>query len=279
MAKYSIKDIKELRELTGAGMMDVKNALEEANGDREEAIKIIRLAGQKSLAKREDRSTAAGLVVADVFDDGDKMVGVMVEVNSETDFVAKNEKFTDFADEVKKAAVKARTNDVDELLKTDVDGKTVQQLVDDIAALVGEKCEVKNVACVEGDHVEAYLHYSSQDLPPQVGVLIATDDAAKDIAHDVALHIAAYNPEYIDRDAVPEEVVAKERGILEEMTRKEGKPEKIVPKIVMGRLNAFYKQICLLDQEFAKDTSTTVGKLVKKTGGAIVDFKRFHVGA
>ena len=135
------------------------------------------------------------------------------------------------------------------------------------------------LARVEGEAVSSYLHYSNKDLPAQVGVLVATDKAAAEVAHDVALHIAAYQPAYLDRDEVPAEVVEKERATLEDLTRSEGKPEKIIGKIVEGRLGAFYKEICLVDQDFARDPSTTVGKVVSATGGKVTGFARFHVGA
>ncbi|MDU0968689.1 MAG: translation elongation factor Ts [Actinomycetaceae bacterium] len=280
MANYTTKDIKELRELTGAGMMDVKKALDEANGDRDEAIKIIRLAGQKSLAKREDRSAAAGLVLAQIEDTDNGQVGVLVEVNSETDFVAKNEKFVAFAEEVLAAAVASKASTLDELLAAKTaDGKTVKEAQDAIAALVGEKIVVNRIARLEGEAVVEYLHYSNKDLPAQAGVLVACDKAAAEVAKDVAMHIAAYQPAYLDRTQVPEDVLAKERETLEELTRAEGKPEKIVGKIVDGRLNAFYKEVCLVDQAFARDPSKSVGKVVSATGGKVTDFARFHVGA
>ncbi|MDO5746933.1 MAG: translation elongation factor Ts [Actinomycetaceae bacterium] len=279
MANYSVKDIKELRELTGAGMMDVKKALEEANGDRDEAMKIIRLAGQKSLAKREGRTAAAGVVAIEVKDTEAGQLGIMVEVNSETDFVAKNEKFLALVDTVKKAAVSEVTDEVEKLMTVSVEGKTVQEHVDEMAALFGERIVVGRVGHVEGEVVDAYLHYSNKDLPPQVGVLVATDKAAASVAHDVALHIAGNAPQYLTRDDIPEDVVAKERETLEELTRQEGKPEHIVPKIVEGRLNGFYKEVCLVDQDSAKDPKLTIGKLITQSGGKVLDYKRFHVGA
>lgn len=280
MANYNTKDIKELRELTGAGMMDVKKALDEANGDRDEAIKIIRLAGQKSLAKREDRSAAAGLVAAQVDDTDNGQVGVLVEVNSETDFVAKNDKFVAFAESVLAAAVESKATTLEELLAAKTpEGVTVKEAQDEMAALVGEKVVVNRIARLEGEAVASYLHYSNKDLPAQAGVLVATDKAAAEVAHDVALHIAAYQPQYLDRDEVPAEVVDKERATLEELTRSEGKPEKIISRIVEGRLGSFYKEICLVDQDFARDPSLTVGKVVSATGGRVSGFARFHVGA
>lgn len=279
MANYTMADIKALRELTGAGMMDVKKALEEANGDKDEAVKIIRLAGQKSLSKREDRAAAAGLVLASVADGDAGQVGTMVEVNSETDFVAKNQKFIDFGQQVLDAAVAAGAANLEQLLAAPCGDGTVKDATDQMAALVGEKIVIGNVARVEGEAVSAYLHRSNKDLPPQVGVLVATDKAGAEAGHDVALHIAAYSPDYLDRTQIPAEVADKERATLEELTRSEGKPEKIIPKIVEGRMNAFYKENCLVDQDFARDPSMTVGKFVSNSGGKVTAFARFHVGA
>ncbi|OKL46486.1 translation elongation factor Ts [Boudabousia liubingyangii] len=279
MANYTTSDIKDLRAKTGAGLMDVKKALEEAEGDFEKALEIIRLKGIKSLSKREGRSASAGLVLSSIADQGDGQVGVMVEVNSETDFVAKNEKFIDFANQVLAAAVESGANDLESLLSAPVEQGTVQDLVDSIASVIGEKIVVSKMVRLEAPVVTSYLHHSNPDLPPQVGVLVATDAAAAEVAHDVALHIAAYQPEYLSRESVPAEVVEKERHTLEELTRSEGKPEAALPKIVEGRLGGFFKENCLLDQPFAKDPKSTVGQIVDATKGQVLDFKRFHVGA
>ena len=259
MANYSLNDIKALREATGAGMMDVKKALEEANGDREKAVEIIRVKGLKGIAKREGRSASAGLVVAKVIDSAEGQVGVLVEINSETDFVAKNEKFIDFANTVLAAAIESRS--------------------DGMQAVIGEKIVVRRLARLSGEVISLYLHRTNPDLPAQVGVLVSTDKAAEEVAHDVAMHIAAYSPKYLERSQVPAEDVEKERAIVEETTRAEGKPEKALPKIVEGRMNAFYKENCLVDQAYAKDPKTTVGKVVAATGGKINGFARFRVGA
>ncbi len=255
MANYSLNDIKALREATGAGMMDVKKALEEANGDREKAVEIIRVKGLKGIAKREGRSASAGLVVAKVIDSAEGQVGVLVEINSETDTSA------------------------EELAKVEVDGQSVQALTDGMQAVIGEKIVVRRLARLSGEVVSLYLHRTNPDLPAQVGVLVSTDKAAEEVAHDVAMHIAAYSPKYLERSQVPAEDVEKERAIVEETTRAEGKPEKALPKIVEGRMNAFYKENCLVDQAYAKDPKTTVGKVVAATGGKINGFARFRVGA
>ncbi|AOZ72774.1 translation elongation factor Ts [Boudabousia tangfeifanii] len=278
MANYTTADIKALREQTGAGMMDVKKALDEAEGNTEKALEIIRLKGIKSLSKREGRAASAGLVLVSISDQADGQVGVMVEVNSETDFVAKNDKFIEFADKVLAAAVESGAQDVDQLLAAPADGATVKDMVDGIAAVIGEKIVVSRLARVEAPAVTSYLHKSNPDLPPQVGVLVGTDKEAAEVAHDVALHIAAYQPEYLSRESVPAEVVEKERATLEELTRNEGKPEAALPKIVEGRMNGFYKENVLLDQPFAKDPKSSVGEIVKASNGNVVAFVRFQVG-
>ena len=275
MAKYTLADVKALREQTGAGMMDVKNALVEADGDMDEAMKIIRMKGLKSLSKREGRDTSAGLIAAAVSED--EKVGVMVEVNSETDFVAKNEKFIAFAEEVLAAAVASQATDLESLLAAPAGEGTVQDVVDAIAAQVGEKVVVSNVARVEGEHVALYMHHTSADLPAQIGVLVASDAKGAAVARDIAMHIAVFKPRWLAKDVVPADVVDKERDTLTAITLNEGKPEKIVPKIVEGRLNAFYKDNTLVDQDFARDPSVTVGKVLGSVGGEVTEFVRFQV--
>ena len=200
MANYTMADVKELREQTGAGMMDVKNALVEADGDKAAALKIIRLKGLKSLSKREGREASAGLVVASVSEDG--KTGTMIEVNSETDFVAKNEKFIAFANQVLEAAVAAEAADLEGLLAAPAGEGTVQDLVNDMGAVIGEKVEVGRIARVEGDNVDLYLHQTNPDLPAQVGVFVVTDAKAADLAHDIAMHIAAFRPRWVSRHVV-----------------------------------------------------------------------------
>ncbi|CED91598.1 MAG: elongation factor Ts [Actinomyces succiniciruminis] len=279
MPNYTTADIKALREKTGAGMLDVKKALDEANGDAEKAIEIIRVKGLKGIAKREGRSASAGLIAAKVVDTDDAQVGVLVEINSETDFVAKNEKFIEFADKVLTAAIDSGAETAEALAEVAVDGTTVKELTDSMQAVIGEKIVVRRVGRLAADHVELYLHRTNPDLPAQVGVLVGTDAKAAEVAHDVAMHVAAYSPLYLDRDSVPAETVEKERAIAEETTRAEGKPEKAIPKIVEGRMNGFYKENCLVDQAYAKDPKTTVGKVITATGGKLIGFVRFRVGA
>ncbi|WP_324653043.1 translation elongation factor Ts [Georgenia sp. H159] len=279
MANYTAADIKALRDRTGAGMMDVKKALDEADGDAQKAIEIIRVKGLKGLAKREDRAASDGLVAIEVVPDGDGETGVMVELNSETDFVAKNQVFITLSEKVLAAAVASGATDVDALLAAPTGDTTVGALVDEHAATLGEKLVVRRVARVSGEKVASYLHRTAKDLPPQVGVLVATDAAGAEVGRDVAMHIAAYSPTYLTREDVPEDVVANERRIVEETSRNEGKPEAALPKIIEGRMNGFYKEAVLLDQPYARDPKTSVGKVVEGAGGTITAFARFRVGA
>ena len=278
MANYTTADIKALRERTGAGMLDVKKALDEADGDAERAVEIIRVKGLKGVAKREGRNASAGLIAARVVDDGDSQAGVLVEVNAETDFVAKNEKFIAFADRVLDAAVASGAETAEALAEVEVDGSTVKELTDSMQAVIGEKIVVRRLARLVAPKVELYLHRTSPDLPAQVAVLVGTDEEAAEVAHDIAMHIAAYSPLYVTREDVPVETVAKERAIAEETTRAEGKPEKAIAKIVEGRLGGFFKENCLVDQPYAKDPKATVGSVVEATGGTITGFVRFRVG-
>jgi elongation factor Ts len=279
MANYTAADIKALRERTGAGMMDVKKALDEANGDADKAMELIRIKGLKGATKREGRSTAEGLVAAKVIDG---TVGVMVEVNCETDFVAKSAKFIELADKVLSVAVESGAAELDALLATDVEGKPLSEVVVEEGAILGEKVVVRRLARLEGKTVDAYLHKTSKDLPAQVGVLFAVDavgEAAVEAAHDVAVHIAAYSPTYLVREEVPAETVENERRIADETARAENKPEASLPKIVEGRLNGFFKEIVLLDQPFAKDPKVNVGKVLEQAGANASGFARFRVGA
>jgi elongation factor Ts len=278
MANYTAADIKALRERTGAGMMDVKKALDEANGDAEKAIEIIRIKGLKGATKREGRSTAEGLVAAKV----DGGVGVMIEVNCETDFVAKADKFIQLADKVLAVAVESGAADLETLLATEVDGKPLSEVVVEEGAVLGEKVVVRRISRIEGATVDAYLHKTSKDLPAQVGVLFAVDgesEAAATAAHDVAVHIAAMSPNYLAREDVPAELVESERRIAEETAKAEGKPEAAMTKIVEGRVTGFYKGEVLLDQAFAKDAKKSVAQVLEEAGVKGTGFARFRVGS
>ncbi|MBP2411349.1 elongation factor Ts [Arthrobacter stackebrandtii] len=275
MANYTAADIKALRERTGAGMMDVKKALDEANGDADKAMELIRIKGLKGATKREGRSTAEGLVAATV----ENGVGVMVEVNCETDFVAKAAPFIDFANKVLATAVSSGAADVEALLAVDVDGTPMSEVVIEAGALLGEKVAVRRLARVEGATVDAYLHKTSKDLPAQVGVLFAVDGDNQEVAHDVAVHIAAMSPTFLTRDEVAADVVESERRIATETAQAEGKPEAAMTKIVEGRLTGFFKEIVLVDQSFAKDAKKSVGAVLEEAGVKPVAFARFRVGA
>jgi elongation factor Ts len=274
MANYTASDIKALREKTGAGMLDVKKALDEADGNQAKAEEILRVKGQKGVAKREGRNASNGLVAINV----DGGVGTLVEVNCETDFVAKGEKFQAVAQRVLDQAVAVGATDAETLLSSTVDGQTVRELLDEANATIGEKIEVRRVARVEGATVASYLHRTSPDLPPQVGVLFATDGEA-DVVRDVAMHIAAMQPKYVSRDDVPAELVETERRIAHETAVNEGKPEAALPKIVEGRVQGFFKENVLVEQPYAKDSKKTVGKVLAEAGVAPVAFARFRVGA
>jgi len=279
MANYTAADIKALREQTGAGMMDVKKALDEADGDTQKAIEIIRVKGLKGVAKREGRAASDGLVAIEVVPDGDGETGVMIELNSETDFVAKNQVFITLAEKVLAAAVESKATDVEALAAAPSGDTTVGALVDEHAATLGEKLVLRRVARVSGAKVASYLHRTAKDLPPQVGVLVATDAAGAEVGRDVAMHIAAYSPQYLTREDVPADIVENERRIAEETSRNEGKPEAALPKIIEGRMNGFFKESVLLEQAYARDPKTTVGKVVEGSGGTVTGFARFRVGA
>lgn len=279
MANYTVADIQALRERTGAGMLDVKKALDESDGDMDKAVEYLRVKGLKGVAKREGRAASEGLVAAHISDVDGGQVGTLIELNSETDFVAKNDKFVALADSVLKAVVAADAADLDAALAAPLDGKTVKDVVDESAGTLGEKIVLRRVARVEAPVVAEYLHKTNKDLPAQVGVLVGSDAAAGDVARDIAMHTAAYSPLYLTREDVPEDVVANERRIAEDTSRAEGKPEQALPKIVEGRMNGFFKENCLVEQAFAKDPKTTVGKVVEGAGGALVAFARFRVGA
>lgn len=225
MANYTAADIKALRESTGAGMLDVKKALDEADGDTTKATEILRVKGLKGVTKREGRTTSNGLVTAKA-EDG---VGTLVELLCETDFVAKGEKFIALAEQVLAAAVESKATNAEELYAASADGKTVKELLDEANATIGEKIEVKRVARVEAPTVVAYLHKTSPDLPAQIGVLLGTEGGDESVARDVAMHIAAFSPTVMSRDEVDEATVANERRIAEETAKEEGKPEAALP--------------------------------------------------
>lgn len=271
----SIADIKALREQLGTGMVDTKKALEEAGGDLEKATEILRLKGAKGNAKRADRSTSEGLVAAKESPAG----YTMIQLACETDFVAKNDKFIALAEKVLDAVAAAGAADVAAALAAPVDGKTVGEVIDEQAATLGEKVELSKVVTLSGDEFAVYLHKTSKDLPPQIGVVVAYSGADAETARAIAQHIAMFDPSFISRDEVPTDVVEKERELVTEISRNEGKPEAALPKIVEGRLTAFFKQVALLEQDYARDNKQQVKKVLEDAGLTVTGFARFKATA
>jgi elongation factor Ts len=269
MANYTAADVKRLRELTGAGMLDSKNALVEADGDFDKAVELLRIKGAKDVGKRAERATAEGLVAA--------KDGALIEINSETDFVAKNAEFQSVAGQIVAAAAASKAADVDELKAAKVGDTTVEQTIADLSAKIGEKLELRRVAYFDGT-VETYLHKRAADLPPAVGVLVEYTGSDAAAAHAVALQIAALKAKYLTREDVPVDVVANERRIAEETARNEGKPEQALAKIVDGRVTGFYKDVVLLDQPSVSDSKKSVKALLEEAGVTVTRFVRFEVG-
>lgn len=279
MANYTAADIKALRERTGAGMLDVKKALDEADGNAEKALEIIRIKGLKGVSKREGNTTSEGLVALVVTPTGAGEVGTMIEINSETDFVAKSDSFVALAERVLSAVVASGATEVEAALAAEVDGQTLAELVSSTAATLGEKIVLRRVVSVSAPKVTSYLHRTSKDLPPSIGVLVGTDEAGSSVAKDIAQHIAAMSPTFLSREDVPAETVASERRIAEETSRNEGKPEAALPKIIEGRLGGFFKDVVLLDQPLAKDPKKTVTQVLAEAKGSVTEFVRFRVGS
>ncbi|BDZ51162.1 elongation factor Ts [Frondihabitans sucicola] len=275
MANYSLADVKELRDRLGAGMLDSKNALVEADGDLEKAIEILRVKGLKGVAKREGRITTAGLVTAKAGTGS----ATLIELASETDFVAKNDKFVALAETVLDAVAAAGADSAEAGNAASAGSQTVGELVNDEAALLGEKIELRTVASVKGDEFAIYLHKTSKDLPPQVGVVVGYTGGDAETARSIAQHIAFAAPKFLSRDEVPADEVARERAIVEETAKNEGKPEAALPKIIEGRLTGFFKEIALLDQPYAKDSKQSVQKVLTEAGMTITGFARVKVGA
>jgi elongation factor Ts len=276
MANITAADVKRLREQTGAGMMDCKNALAEADGNFELAIENLRKKGVKDAGKRADRTAGNGLVTAEL--DGTS-AGVLVELNCETDFVAKNEQFQELAAKIAQAAVANKVADRLALLSTvTTDGKSVELLIEEASASIKEKIELGRYARLDGGYVTTYLHRSDRDLPPTLGVLVQLDAANEAVARDLAQQIAATPAQYVTRDEVPADVVEKERRIAEEITREEGKPEQAIPKIVDGRVNAFFKDIVLTEQASVKDPKQSIKSVLAAGQVNVLAFARFRVG-
>jgi elongation factor Ts len=274
MSNFTAADVKRLRDLTGAGMMDSKRALEEAAADFDQAVEILRIKGAKDVGRRAGRTAANGLVA--------HSGKALLELNCETDFVAKNADVVALAQSLVEHVAESRPADLGALLaSTLADGRTVAETVDAASAKIGEKLVVNRFAVLDGD-VAIYLHRKSPDLPPQVGVAVEytgkADEAAESDARGIAMQIAAMRPKYVTRDEVPADVVATERRIAQETAREEGKPEAALPKIVEGRVNAFFKDYVLVEQPSVADQKKAVKKVLAEAGIEVIRFARFEVG-
>ncbi|MEU7985563.1 translation elongation factor Ts [Streptosporangium canum] len=275
MASVNMADVKRLRELTAAGMMDCKKALEESEGDFDRAVELLRLKGAKDVGKREARTASNGLVA--LKQDGDS-AAALLELNCETDFVAKGERFQELAAQVVEHILDSKPADVPALLESVLDGKSVKEHLDEANAALGEKIEIRRFAVLEGGFIGSYMHKTDPQLPPAVGVLVQLDAANAQVAKDIAQHAAAMAPKYLNPDAVPADVIEKERALFEEMTREEGKPEAAIGKIVDGRINGWYKDFTLLEQAFVKDNKKSIAKFADENGVKVEAFVRFKVG-
>ena len=273
--EYSAADVKRLREQTGAGMLDCRNALVEAP-DYEAAVELLRVKGAKDVNKRAQRTAAQGLVTAAL--EGNSK-GVLLELNCETDFVAKTELFQQVAADIAKAALASDAADRLGVLGLEVrPGQTAQQLIEEAGASLKEKVEVGRFARFEGGYIASYLHKSDPALPPTLGVLVQLESGAADVAQDVAHQVAAMRPRYVTREEVPADVIEQERRIAEQVTREEGKPEAAIGKIVEGRVNAFLKDIVLVEQASVRDQKKPVSKLLAEHGARVQAFARFQIG-
>jgi elongation factor Ts len=271
MANFTSADVKRLRDATGAGMMDCKNALTDSGGEFDKAVELLRLKGVKDVAKRATRTAATAL-------DGTS-AGVLVELNCETDFVAKTDLFQGVAADITAAALAQRAADRLTVLGLEVrPGVTAQQLIDEAGASLKEKLELGRYALLEGGYVASYLHRSDRALPPTVGVLVQLDQPNEQAGKDVAQQIAAMRPQYLTRDQVPADVVERERSIAERITRDEGKPEQAIPKIVEGRLGSFFKDVALVEQPFVKEPKKTIKQMLSEQGATVRAFARFQIG-
>ena len=275
MAAYTPEDIKRLREATAAGMLDCKKALDEAEGDYDKAMDLIRVKGLKGVTKREGRLTSNGAVVAKV----EGNLGIMLELNCETDFVAKGDRFEVLAQELLLHLQNVQSTSVESFLATTmVSGKTVSSVVDEANATLGEKIEVRRIAILKDSPVAIYLHRTSPDLPPQVGVLVQLTKDAAGVGKDIAQHIAAFAPAFVSREDVPGELIENERRIAHETAIAEGRPEASLMKIVEGRVTGFVKEVSLIEQAFAKDAKKSVKQILDEAGTAVKAFHRFRVG-
>jgi elongation factor Ts len=276
MANFTAADVKRLRDQTGAGMMDCKNALADADGDLEAAVELLRVKGVKDAGKRATRTAANGLVTAEL---AGNQAGVLVELNCETDFVAKTDLFQQVAGEIAIVALEAGVFDRLAVLAVEArPGVTVQQLIEEAGSSLKEKLELGRFARLEGGYVDRYLHRTDAALPPTIGVLVQLDKENAEVAKDVAQQVAAARPLYLAREDVPADVVEKERRIAEQITRDEGKPEQAIAKIVEGRLNSYFKDVVLVEQPFVKENKTTVKQVLAQNNLTVTGFARFQVG-
>ena len=271
MANISAADVKRLRDLTSAGMMDSKRALEEADGDLDKAVEILRVKGSAKAQKRGAERTATNGLVATAGT-------ALVELNCETDFVAKSDEFVSVAQRIAEAASEARPADVEALKAVPLGGSTVGDAVHELAVKIGEKIELGRVAVFDGPSV-TYMHRRASDLPPSVGVLVEYEGGDEEAARAAAMQVAAMRPQYVSRDEVPAEIVAKEREIAEATAREEGKPEQALPKIIEGRVNGFFKDVALLDQPSVQDSKKSVKAVLDAAGVTLKRFARFEVGS
>jgi len=270
MADFTAADVKKLRDLTQAGMMDCKKALTESEGDFDKAVELLRVKGAaKAAARGAERETAAGLVATSG--------NALVELKSETDFVAKNEDFIAKAQQIADVANAVKATDTEALKAAELDGKTVGEVVEQLAITIGEKIELGRVAYFEGP-VVTYMHKRAADLPPAVGVLVEYD-GSDEAARGAAMQIAAMRPQYLSRDEVPADVVESERSIAEQKSREEGKPEQAIAKITEGRVNGFFKEVVLLEQPSVTEAKKSVEAVLKEAGTTLKRFARFEVGA
>ena len=269
---FKASDVKELREKTGAGMLDCKKALEENNGDMEKAIDWLREKGIAKAAKKESRIAADGL--CQIKTEGN--VAVMLEVNSETDFVAKNEEFTNFVDYLVDLILNNELNTVEEVLEFKDGEETIAEKLAALVAKIGEKISFRRFERITKNDAEVFGTY--KHMGGKIGTVVVVNGANEDVAKDVAMQACAMNPTALNRDGVPAEVVEREAHIIKEQVMAEGKPEEIAEKMVVGRLNKFYKEICLEEQAFIKDSGMTVLDYVKNNGGTITSMNRFAVG-
>ncbi len=265
--------VKDLRTKTGAGMMDCKKALVEAEGDLEKAVDILREKGLSQAAKKASRVAAEGAVVAAISADG--KVGTVVEVNCETDFVGNNEDFRALAGAIAQQILATNPADVDALLASEMNGKSIKDQVTEAVAKIGENISVRRFVRYESAEgtVHSYIHGGGK-----IGVLVEMKGGDAELGKDIAMQVAAANPSYLNRTEVPQTEIEHEKEVLAAEARNEGKPEAIIEKMVLGRVNKYYKEVCLVDQEFIKDGDLTVAKLLKSKSADVVRFARFQLG-